>query len=405
MTLRAATRHALIPLVFVLAACGTPQADASPTPPPAETPGETHAEIPEVRLEPVASGLEQPTSVGHAGDGSERLFVTEKTGFVRVIENGTPLNAPYLNLSNAVSAGNEQGLLGLAFHPQYADNGRFFVNYTRADGSTVVSEFRVSDDPNVANPGSERVLLTVAQPYANHNGGHLAFGPDGFLYIGLGDGGAGGDPEERAQNLGTLLGKMLRIGVDGAEPYAVPQDNPFVGVDGAEPEIWAYGLRNPWKYSFDRETGDLWIGDVGQNSFEEIDKQPAGSAGGENYGWDITEGSSCYSDDGSVSTCDKDGLTLPVTEYGRDEGTSVTGGYVYRGEAVPALSGQYVFGDFGSGRVWRLVAGENGLYSRETLLEAGFPVATFGEDEAGELYVADFNGAVYRLAPAAQANR
>ncbi len=354
------------------------------------------------------SGLEQPTSVVSADDGSGRLFVTQKTGLARIVENGELLGAPFLDVTDVVSLESEQGLLGLAFHPDYAENGRLFVHYNE-DGDTVISEFAVSSDPNVVDAASERVLLTIDQPYPNHKGGNLAFGPDGLLYIGMGDGGAGGDPEGRGQDLGTLLGKMLRIDVDtetdNGNPYAVPQSNPFVATGDAEPEIWAYGLRNPWKYSFDRETGDLWIADVGQGSYEEVNLQPAGSAGGENYGWDVLEGSSCYSDDGSVSECGRDEFTLPVTEYGRDEGSSITGGYVYRGESIPALDGQYVFGDFSSGTLWHTAPNGDGSYGRETLLEAGFLIAAFGEDEAGELYVADFNGALYRFAPAAAASR
>lgn len=397
MTLPRVCQHALFPLALALAACGTPPAEAN-TPP---------AQTPEVRLEPVVSGLEQPTSVVSPDDGSGRLFVTQKTGLARVIENGELLETPFLDLTGVVSLESEQGLLGLVFHPEYAENGRLFIHYNE-NGDTVISEFAVSSDPNVVDAASERVLLTIDQPYPNHKGGNLAFGPDGLLYIGTGDGGAGGDPEGRGQSLGTLLGKMLRINVDAqtdGAPYAVPQDNPFVGAEGAEPEIWAYGLRNPWKYSFDRQTGDLWIADVGQGSYEEVNVQPADSAGGENYGWDVTEGSSCYSDDGSVSECGREEFTLPVTEYGRDEGSSVTGGYVYRGETIPALDGQYVFGDFGSGLVWTAARAGDGSYTRETLLDAKFPVVAFGEDEAGELYVADFNGALYRFAPAAEASR
>ena len=396
MTLPRACQHALFPLALTLAACGTPPAVANT--PVASAP------VPEVRLEPVVSGLEQPTSVVSADDGSGRLFVTQKTGLARVIENGELLGAPFLDLTGVVSLESEQGLLGLAFHPEYAENGRLFVHYNE-DGDTVISEFAVSSDPNVVDAASERVLLTIDQPYPNHKGGNLAFGPDGLLYIGMGDGGAGGDPEGRGQDLSTLLGKMLRIDVDNGDPYAVPQSNPFVATGDAEPEIWAYGLRNPWKYSFDRETGDLWIADVGQGSFEEVNVQPAGSTGGENYGWDVTEGSSCYSDDGSVSECGREEFTLPVTEYGRDEGSSITGGYVYRGESIPALDGQYVFGDFGSGLVWAAAPAGDGSYTRTTLFDAEFPVVAFGEDEAGELYVADFNGALYRFAPAAQVSQ
>ncbi len=398
MTLPRACQHALFPLALALAACGTPPAAAN-------TPA---ASVPEVRLEPVVSGLEQPTSVVNPSDGSGRLFITQKTGLARIVENGELLDAPFLDLTGVVSLESEQGLLGLAFHPDYAKNGRLFIHYNE-DGDTVISEFAVSDDPNVVDAASERVLLTIEQPYPNHKGGNLAFGPDGLLYIGMGDGGAGGDPEGRGQDLTTLLGKMLRIDVDtqpdNGDPYAVPQSNPFVASGDAEPEIWAYGLRNPWKYSFDRETGDLWIADVGQGSFEEVNMQPASSTGGENYGWDVLEGSSCYSDDGSVSECAREAFALPVTEYGRDEGSSITGGYVYRGENIPALAGQYVFGDFGSGLVWTAAPAGDGSYTRATLLDAGFPVVAFGEDEAGELYVADFTGALYRFAPAAQASQ
>ncbi len=399
---RSYLQHALLPLVLTLAACGSPQAAAS-------TP-ETGS--PEVSLEPVVSGLEQPTSVVSAADGSGRLFITQKTGLARVIAGGEVLNTPFLDLTGAVSTSSEQGLLGLAFHPNYAENGRFFVNYTRRDGTTVISEFAVSDDPNVADPASERVLLTISQPYPNHNGGNLVFGPDGFLYIGTGDGGAGGDPENNAQDKSALLGKMLRIDVDNAadgEPYGIPESNPFVGTDGAAPEVWAYGLRNPWRFSFDRETGDLWIADVGQNRIEEVNRQPAASTGGENYGWNLTEGSSCFDPADPLAvpeTCDKTGLTLPVLEYSYNQGRSIIGGYVYRGERVPELDGRYVYGDFVSQTIWSAaVAGEGAgtAYSSTPLLESGFNVVAFGEDEAGELYVADYGGTLYRFAPAAQA--
>ncbi len=366
---------------------------ACATPAEAQTPPET----PPVRLESVVSGLEPSTAVVNAGDGSGRLFLTEQTGRIRILEDAQLLPEPFLNLSSSLSAGGEQGLLGLAFHPQYADNGRLFVNYTDLQGNTVVAEYHVSDDPNVADPGSARVLLTIEQPYSNHNGGNLVFGPDGYLYIGTGDGGSGGDPEGNGQDLGALLGKMLRIDVDTGDPYGVPADNPFVDTTGAQPEIWAYGLRNPWRYSFDRATGDLWIADVGQNSFEEVNRQPADSLGGENYGWNTMEASSCYSDEGALSDCDTSGLVLPVTEYGRDEGTSVTGGYVYRGEAIPELVGSYVFGDFGSGAIWHVVPGDTGGYTRNTLLETGLSIVAFGEDEAGELYMVDYSGTVHRF--------
>jgi len=356
-----------------------------------------------VQLEEVVSGLEQPTGVVNAGDDSDRLFVTQKTGLARIVEGGSVLDTPFLDLTDTVSTDSEQGLLGLAFHPQHAENGRFFVNYTREDGATVIAEFAVSDDPNVADPASERVLLTIPQPYPNHNGGQLAFGPDGYLYIGMGDGGAGGDPEENGQNPSTLLGSMLRIDVDNGEPYTIPEDNPFVETEGAAPETWAYGLRNPWRFSFDRETGDLWIADVGQSAFEEVNRQPADSTGGENYGWDITEGSSCFNEDDArapLESCDTEGLTGPVLEYPHSEGQSVTGGYVYRGEAIPELGGHYVFGDFVSGTIWGAAPAEGGGYASTPLVESGFNVVTFGEDEAGELYVADFGGTLYRFASA-----
>jgi len=392
-------QHALLPLILTLAACGSPQADASAP----------NTRSPDVRLEPVASGLTQPTSVVNAGDGSGRLFVTQQTGLVRIVQDGAPLEKPFLDLSGEVSTGGERGLLGVAFHPNYAQNGRFFVNYTNTDGNTVVSEFAVSDDLNVAAPTSERVLLTLTQPYPNHNGGNLVFGPDHYLYIGTGDGGAGGDPEHNGQDTGALLGKMLRIDVDNVpdgKPYGVPESNPFVGASEAEPEVWAYGLRNPWRFSFDRQTGDLWIADVGQNRIEEVNRQPAASTGGENYGWNLTEGSSCFdpADPMNASeSCDKTGLTLPVLEYTHDEGKSITGGYVYRGEQVPALNGHYVYGDFASRTIWSAAAESEG-YSSSTLLDAGFNVVAFGEDEAGELYVADYGGTLYRFASAAQAN-
>ena len=393
-------QHALLPLVLTLAACGSPQAEAGT--PNTDTPNQT----PEVRLEPVVSGLTQPTSVVSAADGSGRLFITQKTGLLRIVKSGSVLDTPFLDLTDTVSTSSEQGLLGIAFHPDYTQNGRFFVNYTRQDGTTVIAEYRVSDDPNVADASSEKVLLSIAQPYSNHNGGDLVFGPDGYFYIGTGDGGAGGDPHGNGQNKNVLLGKMLRIDVDNAsdgEPYGIPVDNPFVGSAGARPELWAYGLRNPWRFSFDRETGDLWIADVGQNAFEEVNVQPAESKGGEDYGWNIMEADSCYNDAAPTSpleTCDEQGLVKPVLEYSHDVGQSITGGYVYRGEAVPALQGRYVYGDFGSGIIWSAVAQKGGSYQSSTLLDSGLNVVAFGEDETGELYVADFGGTLYRFAPA-----
>ncbi len=346
------------------------------------------------RLVPVADGLRQPVSITHAGDA--RLFVVQQGGQVRIVKDGTLLKDPFLDVSDRLTTGGERGLLGLAFPPDYAASGRFYVYYTGENGQSVLSRFRVTPgNPDRADETSEEVLLTQAQPYSNHNGGQLAFGPDGYLYLGLGDGGSGGDPSGNGQNLGTLLAKLLRLDVSPATGYAVPTDNPFVSTAGARPEIWAYGLRNPWRFSFDRVTGDLYIADVGQDAFEEVDLQPAGSTGGENYGWKIMEASTCY----NASACDESGLTLPIIEYphGPQWGTSISGGYVYRGEAVPALEGRYVFADFTSGRVWS--AGATDGWQVTPLLETGFNVSTFGEGVDGELYVADYSGGlIYRLA-------
>ena len=358
----------------------------------------SNAQDAKVGLEPYADGFTQPVFVTHAGDGSNRLFVVEQRGQIRVIEDGTVLPEPFLDVEDLISCCGERGLLGLAFHPNFTENGLFYINYTDTSGNTVVASYRASDDRTRANPDSATTLLTIPQPYGNHNGGHLAFGPDGYLYVGTGDGGSGGDPEENGQDLSTLLGALLRIDVDGGadgEPYSVPESNPFVDTEGARPEIWAYGLRNPWRFSFDRETGDLWIGDVGQNAWEEIDFQAASSAGGENYGWDVMEGAHCYEPD---TGCDETGLVLPVLEYPHSQGSSVTGGYRYRGAALPDLVGTYLFGDFTSGRIWG--ATENGEgWSSEELADTDFGISTFGEDEAGELYVVDYGGGtVYKLA-------
>jgi glucose/arabinose dehydrogenase len=366
-----------------------PAVETTPVAPPAVVPlGEVVLEF-----ENVDNGYKQPLFVTGAGDGSKRLFVVEKTGRVWIwaLKDGKRHAEPFLDLSKVVSTSSEQGLLGLAFSPSFRRDGLFYVNYTRADGATVVSRFQAALDSVVG--GSETVLLTVAQPYANHNGGMLAFGPDGYLYVGLGDGGSGGDPKGNGQNLGTLLGTLLRIDVGGTGKYAIPKDNPFVGRTGARPEIWAWGLRNPWRFSFDRETGDLWIGDVGQNAWEEIDFQPAASAGGENYGWNHFEGTHPYP---SGSKARSGEYVAPVIEYDRAAGQSVTGGYVYRGKQQPALLGTYIYGDFSSGRVWGARRTAGGIENR-LLAESGFAISSFGEDDDGELYVVDYNGAIYRL--------
>jgi glucose/arabinose dehydrogenase len=364
---------------------------------PAPVSAQGNEDLPQVALTAVATGLQSPTAIVSAGDGSGRLFVLEQPGRIRVIAGGQLLSEPFLDLTGRVSTGPEQGLLGLAFHPDYTENGQFFVDYTGPDGHTVVARYRVSAaDPNLADPASAREVLRVEQPFTNHNGGQLEFGPDGYLYVSLGDGGSGGDPQNNGQNLGTLLGAILRLDIDGGEPYAVPPDNPFVDREGARPEIWAYGLRNPWRFSFDRDTGDLWIADVGQNVWEEINLQSGNSQGGENYGWRVMEGAHCFQ---PSEGCDREGLTLPVLEYDHDQGCSVTGGHRYRGGELPGLTGVYTFADC-SGVVWGAREGEDGGWSSTELLSSGLRVSAFGEDEAGELYLADHGGgAVYRLAP------
>ncbi|MBN2405881.1 MAG: cell wall-binding repeat-containing protein [Coriobacteriia bacterium] len=347
--------------------------------------------------------VSQPTAVESANDGSGRLFILEKGGKVRVVRDGALLGAPFLDISALVSTESERGLLGIAFPPDFASKQYFYVDYTNLAGNTVVARYSVSaSDPDRASPSSGQQLLTVSQPYSNHNGGQLAFGPDGYLYVGLGDGGGTGDPAANAQNPSSLLGKILRIDPENTAPsggYAVPADNPYVGVAGYRPEIWALGLRNPWRFSFDALTGDLWIADVGQNAWEEIDFQGAGSSGGENYGWDFYEGTHPYPADSTpYSTV---GLTFPVYEYNHATGGhSVTGGYVYRGSAYPAFEGLYFFSDFEWGRIWAMDPLD---HSTKLLLDDTSLWTTFGADEAGEIYIADYvSGLVYRLADGAQ---
>jgi glucose/arabinose dehydrogenase len=342
---------------------------------------------PVANLEPVAHGLTNPVSITHAGDA--RLFITLQNGLIVIYDGTQVLPVPFLDVRSLVSAGGERGLLSVAFHPHYAQNGLFYINYTNTAGNTVVARYTVSpQDPNGANASSAVTLLTIAQPFANHNGGQLQFGPDGYLYIGMGDGGSGGDPGNRAQNLGELLGKMLRIDVDSASPYAIPASNPFRTTAGARPEIWAFGLRNPWRFSFDRATSDLWIADVGQGTWEEIDVQPAGSAGGENYGWRRMEGTHCFN---PATNCNTGTMVLPVVEYDHGVGCSVTGGYVYRGARYPRLAGTYVYGDFCSGTIWGATRSASGTVTSRVLYQAPFDISTFGEDAAGELYVAAYS--------------
>lgn len=352
--------------------------------------------------QPVISGLELPVDIQNAGDGSGRLFLVEKRGRIRIFQNGLLLSLPFLDIQARVgSQSEEQGLLGLAFHPRYVENGLFFVNYTDLNGDTVIARFVISaSDPNRADPAGEVQLLHIEQPFANHNGGQLAFGPDGYLYIGMGDGGSGGDPIGNGQSLDTLLGKLLRIDVDRGEGYAIPPDNPFAR-GGGLPEIWAYGLRNPWRFSFDRQTGDLYIGDVGQDKWEEIDFLPAGGSGGANYGWNYYEGSHPFKGQPPVSAK----FVLPVVEYphgglfaGQMRGCSVTGGIVYRGAALTGWQGVYLFGDFCNGNVFGLIPTGADSWQAGILFDSGAAISAFGMDEAGEVYLADYyTGGVYLL--------
>lgn len=340
-------------------------------------------------LEPVAEGFAQPLFVTHAGDGSGRTFVVEKGGTIRTLADQQLL----LDITDRVNVrGNEQGLLGLAFHPAFSENGQFYVYYTAANNDNVVSRFTVAADGR-GDPASEQVLFRQADPASNHNGGMLTFGPDGMLYIGLGDGGGANDQFGNGQNRDTFLGKLLRLDVDAGDPYAVPPDNPFVNDSGTRPEIWALGLRNPWRFSFDRATQDLYIADVGQNRFEWLHVRQAGQQGGENYGWPILEGRNCLRGD----SCDQQGLTVAVADYSHNEGCSVTGGYVYRGAQYPSLQGAYIFGDYCSGRIWT-ATGQGQDWSLTEMLSSGAQISSFGEDEAGELYMTDLaSGTIYRV--------
>jgi len=352
-----------------------------------------------VTLERVASGLSFPVHLA-APRGDARVFIVEKTGRVKILRDGSLLGTPFLDLSGQVSGGSEQGLLSIAFHPDFTSNGRFYVNFTDRAGDTQVVEFRVSADRDRADPATARTILSVPQPFSNHNGGLVLFGPDGKLFIGMGDGGSGGDPQENAQNLGSLLGKLLRIDVDGAQPYAVPSDNPFVDRAGARGEIWAYGLRNPWRFTFDRQGGDLYVADVGQNRFEEV-HAVRGAGRGLNYGWDIMEGQECFE---PSQGCDRDGLTLPVLVYDHGDGCSISGGHVYRGEAIPAIRGHYFFSDYCSGFVRSFRFDGSGATDgrRWTELEptgGDRQVTSFGEDAAGELYLTTAGGGVYKIVP------
>ena len=348
-------------------------------------------------LEDVVTGLSDPTHLT-APPGDARLFVTEQPGRIRIVRDDALVGTPFLDVTSLVSSGGERGLLSVAFHPDYASNGYFYVNYTDNAGDTRVERYTVSADPDVADGGSAKLILSVEQPFANHNGGQIAFGPDGMLYIGMGDGGSGGDPEEHGQNTGTLLGALLRIDVDGGDPYAIPPDNPFAGDPDAREEIWAFGLRNPWRFSFDPSSNLLFIADVGQNAWEEVSFEPfinSSSGGGRNYGWRRMEASQCFNP-GTV--CNDGSLVLPILEYSHSLGCSITGGYRYRGAGMPEHFGTYFFGDFCSGRIWGGIENaETGAWASTELLDSELLISTFGEDEQGELYVADLNGRLYRI--------
>jgi glucose/arabinose dehydrogenase len=350
-------------------------------------------------LQEVVTGLDRPVFVTHAGDGSSRLFIVEQGGRIRLARDGELLETPFLDISSLVRAEAQQGLLSVAFHPIYVSTGLFYVIYTDTDGNSVVARYTVSpDDPNIADSTSGVPVLTIPQPFEEHNGGHLQFSPrDGYLYIGVGDGGAVGDPHNNAQNPMLLLGKLVRIDIDSDFPYGIPPDNPFIGSTGALPEIWAQGLRNPWRFSFDRMTGDLYIADVGEDNWEEVNFQAAHSLGGENYGWRLREGKECFA---ASTDCNQAGLALPVHTYDHAKGCAVIGGHVYRGTHLPALFGTYLFGDYCARAVWGLRQTVQGAWVQTTLIKTDFMLSSFGEAESGELYAIDYyGGRVLKLVP------
>jgi glucose/arabinose dehydrogenase len=344
-------------------------------------------------VQQVASGLADPLYLT-APPGDQRLFVVEQAGRIRIIKGGQLLTQPFLDIASRVSSGGERGLLSVAFHPAYRTNGFFFVNFTDLSGNTRVERFSVSSDPDIANPASSKLILSVVQPFANHNGGLNLFGPDGMLYIGLGDGGSGGDPQGNGQNRGVLLGKILRIDVDRGDPYAIPADNPFIGQQGARGEIWDYGLRNPWRFAFDRVGGLLYVADVGQDRFEEVDVVSA-TRSGVNFGWNIMEGAACF----ATASCSQQGLELPVLVYDHSNGAcSITGGYVYRGTAIPEIAGRYFYSDYCAGFLKSFLY-LNGAETEERNWDVGSigSITSFGEDATGELYMTSSNGRAYRI--------
>ncbi|MFN8423571.1 MAG: PQQ-dependent sugar dehydrogenase [Anaerolineae bacterium] len=394
---------ALALTVLALSAAGLARPDDAA---PARAQGDVPADPRTIKIafDNVVGGVDIPVDIANAGDGSGRLFVVEKPGRIRVVKGGQLLDRAFLDLTDRVEgAANERGLLGLVFHPRYEENGRFFVYYTtkavqgRKLGSLVIASFQVTADADVADPASEAVVLNIDHgptSRSNHNGGNLAFGPDGYLYIGTGDGGGGGDPDKNGQNVQALLAKLLRIDVDNGSPYGIPPTNPFVDLPRHAPEIWAYGLRNPWRYAFDRATGDLYIADVGQNAWEEVNFQAADSKGGENYGWNVMEGSHCYS---PADNCDRRDKVLPVAEYDHNTGLSITGGEVYRGQMYPGLNGTYFYADYSRGHVWALSRDANGRWRNAEVLSNKNGITSWGLDENGEIYIALETGRVQRL--------
>jgi glucose/arabinose dehydrogenase len=349
---------------------------------------------------PVTEGFDSPLYVTDAGDGSGRLFVLEQTGFILVIEeDGTVLERPFLSVDHLLprrvyqGGYTEQGLLGLAFHPDFETNGQFFISYTDNSGDTAIVRYVVdAENPNRADVQSAEEVFTLDQPFDDHNGGHILFGDDGYLYVGLGDGGSSGDPNANGQNTQNLFGTILRIDVDTI-PYTVPEDNPFVDNPDYEPEIWVFGLRNPWRFSFDRADGDLYIGDVGQEAWEEIDHMPADEAAGTNFGWDVFEATHPHDPDTELASEPTD----PIFEYSHDIGCSVTGGYVYRGDALPELDGVYFYADYCSGNIWAAYQDADDVWQNMEFMKTDFVISSFGEDAAGELYLVDYKGTIYRL--------
>jgi len=369
-------------------------------------PSLSQAVVPQISLYKLVDGLTLPVHITHAGDGSGRVFVAEKQGRIRVIKNGALQLTPFLDITERVSSDGERGLLSIAFPPLFVSKGYFYAYYTDLVGNIQISRFFLTANPDVADPDSEVKILTISHPgFSNHYGGLLAFGPDGFLYLGTGDGGGAGDPNNNAQNPAALLGKLLRIDVEsGIVPYAIPQSNPFVANPAFRGEIWAYGLRNPFRFSFDRLTGDLYIADVGQNLFEEVDVQLAPNSGGQNYGWNIMEAFSCFNNTNPpasfstpLSTCNEAGLTLPVFQYDHAQGCAIIGGFVYRGQVVKAMQGLYFYGDECTGRIWGLrragTAWQNAL-----LFDTSLNITSFGEDQNGQLLVTSYaTGEIFRI--------